>query len=329
MPKHSAQQISSRAFWIDAPGRGRIKRQTLSGAGPGEVVVRTLYSGISRGTEALVFGGRVPESQHRLMRAPFQQGEFSFPVQYGYASVGRIEQGPAEQLGQTVFCLYPHQDVYTVPADRVVALPDDVPPTRAVLAANMETAVNALWDAAPGVGDRITVIGAGVVGTLCASLAASIAGTRVRLVDSNPERTAVAGHFGLDFAMPADAPGDQDLVIHASGNPEGLRLALECAAFEARIVELSWYGEQTVGLPLGRGFHAGRLTLRSSQVGHLPPDRQARWDPARRMRLALSLLADPRFDALISGETAFDALPEAYARILDPDRGELCHRVRY
>src|SRR6056297_3035185 len=112
MPKHSAQQISSRAFWIDAPGRGRIKRQTLAGAGPGEVVVRTLYSGISRGTEALVFGGRVPESQHRLMRAPFQQGEFSFPVQYGYASVGRIEQGPAERLGQTVFCLYPHQDVY-------------------------------------------------------------------------------------------------------------------------------------------------------------------------------------------------------------------------
>ncbi|MDT8410091.1 MAG: zinc-binding alcohol dehydrogenase [Wenzhouxiangellaceae bacterium] len=324
-----AAGIASRALWIDSPGRCRILEQPLPAGDPGELLIRALYSGISRGTEALVFSGRVPESQHQVMRAPFQQGRFDFPVKYGYASVGRVEQGPPDRLGQTVFCLHPHQDVYRVPADQALALPADVPPRRAVLAANMETAVNALWDASPGIGDRISVIGAGVVGTLCACLAASIAGSRVTLIDNNPERTALATHFGLAFAAPEDAPGDQDLVLHASGDPAGLQRALELAGFEARIIELSWYGEQSVGLPLGQHFHAGRLTLRSSQVGHLPPRRQARWNHRRRMCLALALLADPRFDALISGETAFDALPRSYARILDPDHGELCHRVVY
>ena len=319
----------ARAFWTVAPGRGEIRTETLPPLGSGEVLVRALFSGISRGTESLVFRGAIPESEHLRMRAPFQSGTFPGPVKYGYASVGEVEQGPAEWQGRRVFVLHPHQTRFIVPISALQPLPSDLPAERAVLAANMETAVNGLWDAAPRIGDRISIIGGGTVGCLVAWLAGQIGGCEVELVDTNAARGAVARHLGVQFALPEQARHEADVVIHASGSPAGLALALAVAGFEATVTEMSWYGAQAVSVPLGEAFHARRLRLVSSQVGHVASAQRARWDHARRMNLALSLLRNPLLDALITGESLFETLPEVMPGLVHSPGDTLCHRIRY
>ena len=319
----------ARAFWIAAPGRGEIREETLPSPSADATVVRTLYSGISRGTEAIVFQGRVPPSEYGRMRAPFQVGEFPGPLKYGYASVGQVEHGPRELVGRTVFVLYPHQTRYVVPAQSVHVLPAAVPPARAVLTANMETAINGLWDAGPHIGDRITVIGAGTVGCLVARLAGLIRGCDVELLDINPRREPVARALGVRFATPETATENADIVIHASGSPAGLDLALRVAGFEATIVEMSWYGDRTVNVPLGHAFHARRLMIKSSQVGSVAASQRARWDTRRRMQLSLSLLTDPALDVLITDESDFETLPRVMAELAAEPGDALCHRIRY
>jgi len=319
----------ARAFWVVEPGRGEIRGEALRPPSDHEVMVRALYSGISRGTEALVFQGRVPESEWVRMRAPFQEGEFSGPVKYGYCSVGLVECGPDDLKGRTVFALHPHQTRYIIPASAVHTVPADVPPGRAILAANLETAVNGVWDARPHVGDRVVVIGAGTVGCLIATLVSRIQGCDVQLVDVSPQRERIARALGVSFAQPDDAMPDADIVIHASGSPAGLQHALDIAGFEATIVEMSWFGDRLVTLPLGGGFHSKRLTLKSSQVGHVATSQRSRWDTRRRMALAISLLADSSFDALITGESAFDDLPDVMVRLADAPGDALCHRIKY
>jgi threonine dehydrogenase-like Zn-dependent dehydrogenase len=325
----------ARAFWVAAPGQGAIRSETLPAPGPDDVIVRTLYSGVSRGTESLVFRGLVPVSERERMRAPFQAGDFPAPVKYGYANVGCVEHAPtgsADLEGRTVFSLYPHQTRFVVPRRAVHVVPAGVPAKRAVLAANVETALNVVWDAAPLPGDRVVVIGAGTVGCLVAWLVGRVPGCRVLLVDVSPMRATIAEAFGVSFAMPPEMSGYEgraDLVVHASGSPDGLRYALRVAAFEARVIEASWYGAQIVPLPLGEGFHAKRLTIVSSQVGHVAPAQRPRWDTARRMELALELLADPAFDLLVTGESRFDDLPAIMARLAAEPGHELCHRIRY
>ncbi|MDI1258918.1 zinc-binding alcohol dehydrogenase [Aquabacterium sp.] len=323
-------EILAQACWLTEPGHAELRTENLPEPGPDQVLVRTLHSGISRGTETLVFRGEVPSSEFDRMRAPFQAGDFPAPVKYGYTSVGRVEQGPAHLMGQTVFCLYPHQTHYVVPATAVHVLPPSVPPTRAVLAANMETAVNALWDAGPRVGDRIAVVGGGTVGLLVAWLAARMPGCQVQLVDTQEARRPVAKQLHVDFALPDAARDEADLVIHASGQSAGLATALNLAAFEATVLELSWYGERPVNVPLGGAFHSRRLTLKSSQVGQVATAQRARWSHLRRFELALSLLSDPVLDALITNASPFADLPEVLARLsasrLD---ATLCHRIDY
>jgi threonine dehydrogenase-like Zn-dependent dehydrogenase len=324
--------VTARQFWIRTPGAGEIRTATLPPRRQGEVLVRTLFTGISRGTETLVFRGEVPLSQYETMRAPFQEGEFPGPVKYGYINVGRVDEADAEAgalAGRTVFCLFPHQDVYCVPADRVVPIPPDVPVARAVLGAGMETAVNAVWDAQPGPGDRIVVVGAGVIGMLIAWLCRQIPGADVTVVDVNPGRASVARHLGLSFTSDPPPAASADLVVHASGHPAGLVTALALAGVEARIVEASWYGDVLVPLPLGEAFHSRRLTIGSSQVGRIPPHRAPRWSYSRRMALALDLLRDPVLDVLITGESAFDELPQVLARLANEPGQTLCHRIRY
>ena len=324
-----SQPITAQQFWIRTPGHGEIVGAELPHRRDDEVLVRTLYSGVSRGTEALVFRGEVPPSQYRAMRAPFQEGEFPGPVKYGYSSVGEVVEGPDALAGRTVFCLYPHQDVYHVPATAVTPLPDQLPAGRAVLAANMETAIGAVWDARPQVGDRVVVIGAGVVGLLVGWLCRQTAGVDVTMVDINPSREPVVRELDLSFLTEPPAEADADLVIHASGQPEGLRSALAVAGVEATIVEVSWYGSRSVPLPLGEAFHARRLTIKSSQVGRLSPLQTPRWTHARRLALALDLLRDERLDALIMGESRFEELPGVMARLSQEPGDTLCHRIRY
>ncbi|WP_407554511.1 zinc-binding alcohol dehydrogenase [Streptomyces sp. Pv4-95] len=319
----------ARAFWLNAPGKGEIRTVELPRPGPDEVLVRTLCSGVSRGTETLVFRGGVPRSQYDTMRAPFQDGDFPGPVKYGYLNVGVVEEGPRRLLGRTVFCLYPHQTHYVVPADAVTPVPDTVPAPRAVLAGTVETAVNAVWDAAPLLGDRIAVVGAGMVGCGVAALLARFPAVRVQLVDADPARAAVAEALGVGFALPEDALGECDLVVHASATEEGLARALELLAPEGTVIELSWYGDRRVSLPLGESFHSRRLVVRSSQVGAVSPARRARRTFADRLAVALDLLADPAFDALVTGESDFEDLPRVLPRLAGGDLPALCHRIRY
>jgi len=317
------------AFWLREPGAGEIRPVSLAPPGPDEVVVRTLRSAVSRGTEALVFSGRVPASQYDAMRAPFQDGDFPGPVKYGYLSVGVVEDGPRLLLGRTVFCLHPHQTAYVVPASAVTVVPHEVPAARAVLAGIVETAVNALWDAAPLIGDRVAVVGAGTVGCCVARLLARIAGVAVTLVDVDPLRADVASALGVDFTLPAQAPGARDLVVHTSATATGLQQALEMLAPEGTVIELSWYGDDVTTLSLGGSFHSGRLTVRASQVGAVAPARRGRRTTADRLALALDLLRDPAFDSLLTGESRFDELPEVMARLARGDLPALCHTLTY
>ena len=344
----------ARAFWTTAPGRGELRDEHLPPPAPGTCRVRTLATGVSRGTEALVFAGRIPENQCHAMRAPLMGGEFPFPVKYGYSAVGVIEDEilplplregagvrgsrphaigsplaptPPPNHGRRVVVLHPHQDRFIAPAAMCIPVPDSVPTPRAVLAANMETALNLLWDAAPLPGERMLVVGAGVIGLLTASLLARIPAAAVTLVDTNPTRAALAHAFGCGFALPEAAPGEQELIIHTSASEAGLRRCLASAAFEARIIEASWYGDAAPALPLGEAFHARRLRLLATQVGAVAPAMRGRRSHAERLALALSLLADSRFDALLDGPTPFAKLPAAMPTILRP--GGLCHVVTY
>jgi threonine dehydrogenase-like Zn-dependent dehydrogenase len=319
----------ARAFWIVAPGQGELRSEHLPEPGPGEIMVEALTSGISRGTETTVFQGRVPESQHRVMRAPHQAGEFTFPLKYGYSSVGIVAAGPDDWRGRRVFCLHPHQDRYVVPRRTAIAVPAAVSDERAVLAANMETVVNGLWDAAPRVGDRVAVVGAGVIGALAAAVAARIPGTAVQLVDVNPDKAEVASALGVSFAVPKVATPRADLVIHTSGTAEGLATALDLAGFEAKVVELSWYGDRAVAAPLGEGFHSRRLRLVSSQVGAIATAQRARWDRRRRLALALDLLADARFDVLLAHAVPFADLPEVMTELAAQPSNVMCQVIDY
>ena len=317
--------MSALALWTIGPGRAELQPAEPGPLAEGALRVRALMSGISRGTESLVFHGRVPASEWQRMRCPFQEGAFPYPVKYGYAMVGTVEQGALDAIGQRVFSLHPHQSLFDIPATAAVPIPDNLPTARAVLAPQMETALNANWDAGVVEG-RVAVVGGGVIGLLTAYLAARTA--EVTLVDVNPARRAVAESLGLAFALPQDAPRDCNLVFHASGTGEGLDLALSLCAFEATVVELSWFGDKPVSVSLGGAFHSQRLTIKASQVGSVAPSRRTSVTHAQRLAQALSLCADPRLDVLVRGETPFAEMPSQMGAILgDPDT--LCHLIRY
>jgi threonine dehydrogenase-like Zn-dependent dehydrogenase len=315
--------LEAHAFWLRAPGHGEIRPVTVPDRGPTDVLVRTVCSGVSRGTETLVFRGGVPASQHESMRAPFQEGDFPGPVKYGYLNVGEVEEGPPELRGRTVFCLYPHQTAYVVPATAVTVVPEGVPPARAVLAGTVETAVNALF------GDRVAVVGAGMVGCCVARLLSRVPAVQVALVDVDAGRADVAAALGIDFARPADAAGGRDLVVHASATSEGLQRSLDLLAPEGTVVDLSWYGDRVVSLSLGGAFHSGRLGLRASQVGTVSPARRDRRTTADRLALALDLLCDPAFDALLTGRSRFGELPDVMARLAAGNLPAICHTITY
>jgi threonine dehydrogenase-like Zn-dependent dehydrogenase len=319
----------TRAFWVREPGHGEIRSTDLPDPGPGEVLVRAVASGVSRGTETLVFRGGVPAGQYDAMRAPFQDGDFPGPVKYGYLNVGVVEAGDESLAGRTVFCLYPHQTAYVVPAAAVTVVPDDVPARRAVLAGCVETAVNALWDAGPLVGDRVAVVGAGMVGACVSRLLVGIPGVEVWLVDADPSREKLAADLGVRFASPEEAPRDLDHVLHASGVGAGLRLSLDLLGVEGTVTDLSWYGDTPVTLELGGSFHSSRLTIRASQVGRVAPARRASRTTGDRLALALSLLADPVYDALLTGESAFADLPDLMPRLVSGELPAVCHTIAY
>ena len=327
--KQTGPKMTAKALWTIAPHRAELRAEPLRRPGADEALVRTLWSGLSRGTERLVYNGLVPPGEYGRMRAPLMAGDFPFPVKYGYAAVGVVEEGPGDLAGRTVFCLHPHQDRFVAPVSMLAVLPDDLPARRAVLAANMETALNGIWDSGAGPGDRIVIVGAGIVGLMVAAIAGRLPGAEVTLVDVDSSRAVAAGAFGVAFAAPDAVPGGADVVIHASATAQGLATALGAAGMEATVIELSWYGQDAVPAPLGDAFHSQRLKLVSSQVGQVAPSRRPRWDYARRRNAALRLLADDRLDTLITEEIAFADLPAALPRLFAPGAPGLQTVIRY
>jgi threonine dehydrogenase-like Zn-dependent dehydrogenase len=319
--------LEATAFWIERPGVGIFRTAPLPSVGEGDVLVRTLYTGVSRGTEVSVFGGHVPPSERDRMRAPFQDGDLPGPVKYGYLNVGVVEHGPAQLVGQVVFTLFPHQTAFVVPADAVIPVPEGIPARRAVLAGAVETAVNVLWDAAPLVGDRVSVIGAGMIGCCVARLLHGIPGVHATLVDIDPARRAIADRLGVEFAGSADAPRDQDLVINTSGSDAGLQLALETVVTDGEVIEASWYGDRPATLLLGADFHSRRLTIRSSQVGAVAARRRENRTTRERLGLALQLLRDPVFDAILTSESTWRDLPLVMTGLVEGSRSDLCHTI--
>jgi NADPH:quinone reductase-like Zn-dependent oxidoreductase len=318
--------VSALALWTVGPGQVELRPAEPGPPLPGQAQARALVSGISRGTESLVFHGQVPSSERGRMRCPLQEGAFPYPVKYGYAMVAAVEAGPAELIGRRVFCLHPHQSLFNAPADMLAPVPDDVSTQGAALAPQMETALNAAWDAGLKAGERVAVVGGGVIGLLTAYLAARTC--EVVLIDVNPARRAVAEALGLAFALPEEATGNRSTVFHASATSAGLNLALSLCAFEGQAVELSWFGDKPVQVDLGGAFHSQRLTIKASQVGSVAPPHRADWSHSRRLAEALALCADPRLDVLVQAETPFADLPSRMGEILaDPDT--LCHLVRY
>jgi hypothetical protein len=306
-----------------------LRAEALAPTAPGHGRVRTLFSGISRGTERLVLGGRVPQAEWTTMRAPLQAGDFPFPVKYGYSAVGIAEDARHELLGRIVFCLHPHQDRFDALQSMLIPVPEGVPPQRATLAANMETALNAIWDSGAGPADRIAVIGAGTLGLLVGVLAARLPGAVVTVCDIEPSRARIVRHLGLRFARPSHAPRDCDVVFHASASDGGLAAALACAGVEATVVEMSWYGDRTISAGLGGGFHARRLRLIGSQVGMVSPSRRARWPHTRRLAAALDLLRDERLDALIGQVIDFADAPRLLPALLADGALGLAPVIRY
>jgi NADPH:quinone reductase-like Zn-dependent oxidoreductase len=320
---------TAQALWYTAPGRAEILEENLAPPGQADMRVRALYGALSRGTESLVLSGRVPPSEYGRMRGPFMGGNFPFPVKYGYATVAEVEDGPAEMIGRTVFALHPHQTHFNIPVDAAVPIPQAVSLQRAVLAANMETALNAVWDAAPSAADRIAVVGAGAVGTMVAFLCGRLPGAEVTLIDVSPARAELARQLGVGFSGPDSAKGDCDVVFHASGNAGGLETAISLAGDEAVVLELSWYGDTPVAMPLGGGFHSRRLKLISSQVGKVAQSHRPRWTHRRRLSAAIALLADSRLDALLAPAVAFRDLPQRLPGLFQPNNGAVAQLISY
>ena len=324
----------ARSLWYTAPHTVEIRSERLPTTPQGSLTIETHYSAISRGTEQLIWNGAIGESEWQRMRAPFQDGDFPFPVKYGYSAAGTVVDGPSEWIGVNTFALFPHQDVFTLPADRVTRLPEAIPLQRATLAANIETALNAIWDSGAGPADKIVIIGAGIVGLLLTYLAARMPGTTVVVVDVAPARRAIVEAMGATFVAAntnlADTLGDDaDVVFHTSASQPGLTTAINACGFEATLVELSWYGSTAINVNLGGAFHSKRLRLISSQVGHVAASRRARWSHARRLQAAAALLDDDILDQLVGDSIPFDQLPTQMADIFDKSGGGLAPIIAY
>ena len=323
------QKHMATALWHMAPGTIHAQIDTLLPVREGEVRVQTHYSAISRGTERLVSLGAVPESEWQTMRAPFQSGEFPFPVKYGYSTAGQVKEGPEGLIGKSVFCLFPHQDHFIVPVEAVVPIPEHIPLRRATMAGNMETALNAVWDSGLSAGDRVAVVGAGIVGLLTGFLCAQMPGAEVSILDVNPDRVALGCEMGLNICLPDAAPNNCDVVFHTSVNEAGLATAIGCAGVESTIVEMSWYGDKSVNVGLGGAVHSKRLRFISSQVGMVSTQHRARWTYRRRLEKAVSLLDNEALDLLVRKDVNFTDAPGLLPAILDASNTDLPPLIKY
>lgn len=316
-----------RALWIAEAGRAELREEALTPLEDGWCRVDAIYSAVSPGTERLVANGRVPEEIADVMRCPYMDGSFAFPLKYGYSMVGRVSEGPEDVRGRLVHVLHPHQSRFDVRVGDVRFVPDAISPDRATLASNLETAVTALWDSRIVAGERALVIGFGIVGSLVARLLSRVPGVEVDVLDRDASKRHLATRLG--FAAIDEPRADYDVAFGASGSPDEVQTAIDAVGVEGRIVELSWLGMRESRVLLGGSFHSGRKQLVASQVSNIPPYLRGRWDHARRTRLVFSLLRDPVFDRHITRTIAFDEMPRFIEELCGGESDGLSVTVRY
>ncbi|WNJ16800.1 zinc-binding alcohol dehydrogenase [Pontibacter sp. G13] len=291
--------------------------------------VETQASLISSGTERLVSSGLVPASIQPDMRVPYMRGNFEFPMTYGYSLVGKVSNHDHPLSGQMVHLLHPHQTICQVASGDAFPVPEGIPARRATLASNLETAVNAIWDSGMSTGDKILVVGFGIIGSLVARLASLFPGTEVYVAETQRKRRMMAEQMGFFLLGDHDSEVEFDCAFHCTGASGGLQTAIDQVGYEGVIVELSWYGTRGIEVNLGGDFHSKRKKIISSQVSNLPADRQGRWGFRRRKETVFELLKDPVFDAHITREIPFEELPDFFQRLRQGEIHELACCVSY
>lgn len=318
------------AFWIESAGIGSLRRVTLREPGQEDHLITTEFSGISIGTERLVALGLVPPSCAAAMACTGMQGSFALPISYGYSLVGRIATG--RLAGGRVFTMHPHQDRIVQSSEHLISVPELLAPgPRVTLLPNLETALNAVWDAELRPGERVAIVGGGAVGLLVAFVLARLHDEGAVLVEADPQRRRLASALpwiGTVLAPEQVDEGTFDVAFHTSANNAGLQLAIDALGFEGRVIELSWYGSRPVLLHLGTSFHHQRKRLIASQVATVAPSHRAE---GRHMRTAhvFGLLGDARLDALLGTPIPFAELPEFFARLCRGEAPEPCPVVAY
>jgi threonine dehydrogenase-like Zn-dependent dehydrogenase len=321
--------IRARAFWLTGKGRGALKREALPDPGGEEwCVVRAMFSAVSPGTERLVADGKVPVALRKEMRCPYMGGNFPFPVKYGYSLVGEVVQGPVELRGRKVHVLHPHQDVCVVRSEDVRPLPDDLPPARATLASNMETAVTAAWDSGVALGERVLVVGFGIVGSLIARIFGLGPAVDLEIAEKRPDRRRLAESMGFR-ATGRPSAESFDVAFDTSGTPAGLQTAIDSVGVEGRVVAVSWFGAEPVRLDLGGSFHSRRKRIIGSQVSRIPGSLRPRWDIRRRTELVFRLLERPEFDLHVGPTVPFTELPKAFETLVRRSPGGLSPLIMY
>jgi 2-desacetyl-2-hydroxyethyl bacteriochlorophyllide A dehydrogenase len=310
----------SRSLWFVSPGSVEVREEPLAAPGPGEVLVQSVVSAISPGTEMLVYRGQVPADMALDASIPGLTDTFSYPVKYGYATVGRVTGLGAgvspEWHERLVFALHPHESHFVTSPDELVPVPSGLGNEHAALFPHAEAAVTFLMDGRPAVGEDVAVFGQGVVGLMTTAFLARLPLTRLVTIDLHPlrrERSLELGaHTWLDAATLDAMGGAFDLAYELSGSPAALDQAIAVTGFNGRVVIGSWYGDKRVELGLGRAFHRSRITLVSSQVSTIDPQWQGRWDKARRAAVAWRMLAGVDPGLLVTHRFPFSEAAAAY-----------------
>jgi NADPH:quinone reductase-like Zn-dependent oxidoreductase len=289
--------MKAKELWFNSPGKVGFKLVNVDDPKNDEVLVKAVCSLISSGTERLVSGGNIPAKIYDQMKVPYMQGDFSFPFTYGYSLVGEIFKGKKSLPGKYVHLLHPHKEIALVKMNDVYILPEGFNLQTATLASNMETAVNAVWDSGVSIGDKVIIVGFGIIGALIAGVLKSMKHIHISIHESNPERASIARKLG--FEVPGEIQNNYfDIAFNTSASEHGLQVCIDSVGFEGKVTELSWYGEGKVNINLGGDFHSMRKVIIASQVSSIPAQMTGRWDFSRRKKLVFEILKDDYYSLL-------------------------------
>ena len=316
------------SLWLENKNKPKIKKKLLRPSNkPNTLIIKTLYSGISKGTEKLVSSGFVGKDQYKIMKSPFQEGTFSFPIKYGYINVGKVINGPKKLLHKNTFALYPHQDLFEINSKEVQILNESNNPKKYLLTANMETAINIFWDTQASNKDKIVIVGMGSVGILTAYYFKLQNYKNVFICDSNLKKKKFATLLGLNF-KDFKSIKDIDVVINTTSNYQIINKSFNKLNLEGKIVEASWYGNKKGIINLGGNFHSKRLKLISTQVSNIPKYLSNKHNYKSRLKLAIKALSSNKLLKLVNTESHFNNLEEDYVSIINnPD--SIMHAIKY